>query len=344
MHQAKSDMLSLKKWFLRYRRDLPWRSQPTPYRVWVSEVMLQQTQVSVVLPYFERWMARFPSIESLADAREDEVIKLWEGLGYYARARNLRTAAQQIVGLYEGKMPSCPKKLLAIKGLGPYTVGAIRAFAFGEKTIAIDGNVKRVLARYFAIKENVASTKTMKKLEELGELLLPADQPQLVTEGLIELGALVCQKVPKCGKCPLSNGCVAFKQGIAKELPTTTKRQKLIELHRQVFLVICGQYVFIQQAKNNQVMAGLWQFPYDDLSNENAINQLEQKLGGRLIEDASWPEVTHGFTRYKAILYPKIFRLEGPCSKGNGWVRIEDISNYPFCSGHRKLACQLKDW
>ena len=197
--------------------------------------------------------------------------------------------------------------------------------------------------------ECVNSVKTFKALETSAEALLPADQPGLITEGLIELGALVCQKTPKCGACPLAEGCQAFKQGIASQLPKRSKKQQITELHRHVLIIIRRNHVLIQQARPNQVMAGLWHFPYEELSDEGAVRQWGQKLGGSLKEVADWPEIQHGFTRYKAILYPRIYAFEASFVDGGHWVPIEEVTKYPFCSGHRELARQLyskrlKNW
>src|ERR1700722_10190653 len=179
------DIDSLKDWFVREKRDLPWRENPSPYAVWISEVMLQQTQASVVIPYFERWMARFPTVAVLAEASQGEVIKMWEGLGYYSRVRHLHQAAKDLMYRYAGDLPRTREGLEGIKGIGPYTRGAILSFAFHQKAAAVDGNVLRVLARYFAIEEEIEKAK--KSITELTESILPEEEPWIVMEGLIEL-------------------------------------------------------------------------------------------------------------------------------------------------------------
>ena len=204
MNREKKDIEALKAWFLKEKRDLPWRENASPYWVWVSEVMLQQTQVSVVVPYFIRWMKKFPTISALAAAQCEDVIKTWEGLGYYSRARNLHKGAQTIVSNYNGKLPKTRNELLAIKGLGLYTANAILAFAFKKKAAPVDGNVRRVLARYDGVYESIDKTKVQKEIQSRAEKLLPERQSYLISEALIELGALICKKKTQLCPMPLS--------------------------------------------------------------------------------------------------------------------------------------------
>lgn len=218
------DTASLKRWFQSTKRDLPWRCSPSPYVVWIAEIMLQQTQVSVVEPYFLRWMQQFPSIATLARATREEVIKAWEGLGYYSRARHIHAAAQYLMEKHEGKLPSRREDLEKVKGLGPYTVGAILSFAFHQKAAAVDGNVIRVLSRYFCVEDDVGKSGTKKQIWELAEKLLPDHEPWVVVEGLIELGATVCLKRPKCAECPINKSCLGFREGKQFSLPKKEKK------------------------------------------------------------------------------------------------------------------------
>lgn len=273
----------LKAWFYKHRRDLPWRSDLSGYRVWVSEVMLQQTQVSVVIPYFERWMQKYPSIEALAKASEDDVIKAWEGLGYYSRARNLHKAAQDICNRFNGIMPKTKQELLKIKGIGTYTAGAIAAFAFGEKVTAVDGNVRRVLSRLYMIEDSIDARTGQKKVEEYAEKLLCCDEPAGVVEGLIELGALVCQKVPKCWLCPLQKECQALKHGKTDLIPLRKKNPKITQIHRLVWVLIQSGRVLIRREQKNGVMQGLWHFPFLEASTAN-LNSGFKLLGFRGIQ------------------------------------------------------------
>jgi A/G-specific adenine glycosylase len=210
-------MRELNSWFLENRRELPWRIDPTPYRVWISEVMLQQTRASVVIPYFERWMTLFPDVAALAAAPIERVIKTWEGLGYYSRARNLHRGAQQMVESFGGEVPSDREALMSIKGLGPYTIGAILSFGFQKRAAAVDGNVTRVLARYFSIEENVGRQSVKRLIGEKAEAILDEREPWVTAEALIELGATVCTPKPFCELCPLQKSCLGKDK--AESLP-----------------------------------------------------------------------------------------------------------------------------
>lgn len=327
----------LQGWFRREARDLPWRRAPTPYAVWISEVMLQQTQVSVVEGYFRRWMERFPTVEALAGASLEEVIKVWEGLGYYSRARHLHAAAQVLVERYGGELPSAREKLSEIRGLGPYTVGAILSFAFRQKAAAVDGNVVRVLSRYFHIAEDVQRSAVQKKIREIAEGILPDEEPWLVTEGLIELGATVCKKDPQCWHCPIQAGCAAFALGVQGELPKKGKKVAVTALTRHVFIVMHGVEVLVKKGEKGKVMADLYEFPYaDEATRSLAFNPSAKKI-------KALAEVEHSFTRYRVTLLPTLWRAEEKMeSNGYAWVPFNELDRYPFSSGHRKILAQLR--
>jgi A/G-specific adenine glycosylase len=325
------DMEKLKRWFLEEKRELPWRNGGTPYAIWVSEVMLQQTQVAVVIPYYLRWMEKFPTLESLANASIEEVIKMWEGLGYYSRARNMHKAAIQIVQNHQGIFPSTPNELAALPGFGPYTVGAVLSFAFRKKAPAVDGNVVRVLSRFFATK---ADPTKRAHYEDLTLKLLPNKEPWIVMEALIELGATVCQKQPKCLLCPLLDECKAYSIGNVHAFPTPKKRPLTIQLNRQVALITNGACILIKQEKGKKVMSGLYEFPYA-LIHEPLPVQLE------LIKLKDFPVVKHGFTRYDVTLFPSLYKTEKKEEvPGYEWHTIDKLTSLPFSSGHRRI---LKD-
>ena len=246
-------MQELKDWFLENQREFPWRENRTPYRVWVSEVMLQQTRASVVVPYFSRWMEKYPTIAHLAGADIDDVIKSWEGLGYYSRARNLQAGAKQVMELYHGELPSNLVDLLKIKGLGHYTAGAILSFAFGQKAPALDGNVMRVLARYLGFEKDVI--RYQRELRERLIDLLPERDAPIVMEGLIELGATICNKPPSCTQCPLRAGCKALAQDQTDLLPIKPKPKEVIELQRYVYCIISNGKVLVKKGKRGSIMA-----------------------------------------------------------------------------------------
>ncbi len=325
-------------WFNQYKRDLPWRNNPTPYRVWVSEIMLQQTQVSVVIPYFEKWMERFPTIEALAQSREEEVMKVWEGLGYYSRARSLRKGAIVICDQFGGEFPSNREQIEEIPGIGPYTSGAIMCFAFGGAEDAIDGNVFRVLSRLMAMSFPMSSTKEIRLLRGwLKEQLEGQDGPA-VMEGLIELGALVCKRVALCSRCPIADRCLAFKRGAVQKYPIKKARPKVKLLYRSVYILQAKSKVLLYR-EENKLMQGLWHFPYF----EKGIDGLKV-LGIDGIKVGDLEAVEHSFTRYRSILQPVHYQVEEkPLGSQYQWVEIEELDHYPFPSGHRQIKSVMSE-
>jgi A/G-specific adenine glycosylase len=346
--RVKDDLHKLVLWFCQERRDLPWRRSSSSYAVWISEVMLQQTQVSVVIPYFNRWMERFPNVESLAAATLDDVIKLWEGLGYYSRARNLHIAALQIVGQWAGDLPRTQEELLAIKGMGPYTANAVRAFAFGDRCVAVDGNVARVGARYLGISESTSKAAVRRQIAHELELGLPEVSPQLAAEGLIELGATLClPRNPQCTKCPLQAGCYANETGRQAEFPMTEKRAETILLRRLVVVVGSNGHLLLRRGEEGKVMAGLYEFPYFDWDEReptqaDAIGRVWQAYHFEPLSCSPLTPVQHSFTRYRAQLLPWYLEIATPREmKGFEWHSIEVCNRLPFSSGHRKLLRQV---
>lgn len=224
INQFQDDLLS---WYDANKRDLPWRKDQDPYKVWVSEIMLQQTKVDTVIPYFHRFIDKFPTVYALADAEPQDVLKAWEGLGYYSRARNLQNAVQEVVADYGGTVPANPDELGSLKGIGPYTRGAILSIAYDQPEPAVDGNVMRVISRVLKIEENIAQHRVKKLFEAYIRELIPASDPASFNQAIMELGALVCTpKSPACMLCPIQKHCVAFTEGIQQELPVKTKAKK----------------------------------------------------------------------------------------------------------------------
>ncbi len=335
------------RWFNTHKRELPWRENLSPYRVWVSEVMLQQTQVAVVIPYFERWMERFPTIQSLADAHIDEVIKLWEGLGYYSRARNLHEGAKQICEKFKGELPDTPEQLQKIKGIGPYTQGAILSFAFRKRAAAVDGNVIRVLTRYLALQDDISKPSTVKMIWEKAQSMVPEVEPWSYNEGLIELGATICGKTPRCQQCPIRSSCKGFAQGVAADLPVKTKKQQAIELIRQVAVIECGGSFLVRKCPKGEIMQDLYEFPFYQINEKRessfALSDwLTKTMGISATQPEALSQVNHGFTKYRVKLFPFQYRIEAkmPVS-GFQWVDREQLGELPFNSGHRRILSQL---
>ena len=323
---------ALRGWFFLNHRSLPWRENPSPYEVWVSEVMLQQTQVSVVVPYFKRWVTLFPTIRALAEAPLEAVIKTWEGLGYYSRARNLHEGARYLSQAHGGALPSVYEDLKKVKGLGPYTIGAILSFAFKQREAAVDGNVLRVLSRFYGIQKPIDQGKVQKEIREKCQALLPEQEPWIIMEALIELGALVCQKRAKCDQCPLQKECVASQSAQTALLPLKGKREATIHLHRDVAVIASETSLLIRKGVQGKVMADLAEFPYFDRG-----TPIEKVLNLPLISICPLPEVLHSFTRYKAFLYPHLYRSFQQEVPGYQWILFEEIEKLSFSSGHRKI-------
>lgn len=249
-------------WYDKHQRILPWRSTPTPYRVWISEIMLQQTRVETVIPYFERFMKAIPNIRHLSEVDDDVLNKLWEGLGYYSRARNLKKAAIQVMNEFGGYLPKTEKELLSLSGIGPYTSGAILSIAFNEPYTAVDGNVLRVFSRYYGIRENIKSEKIKKEIKVKVEKLLP-NRVGDFNQALMEIGATVClpNGKPKCLECPLSLECIAFNENLTDEIPVIERLKKRTSEEIFVFVYKCKDKYAIEKRPPKGLLAGLYQFP-----------------------------------------------------------------------------------
>ena len=339
----------LKSWFLTEKRDLPWRENPSPYAVWVSEVMLQQTQVAVVIPYFESWMKHFPTICQLAGANLDEVIKRWEGLGYYSRARSLHEGAKYVVKHYGGKLPSNQEDLRKIKGLGPYTVAAILSFAFRQHAAPVDGNVIRVLTRYFQIEDDIAKNKTVNHLRSLALQNLPAEESWIQNEALIELGATVCKKKPKCLECPLRNECKSYANGLTERLPFKSTKTETEYLYRAVPIIACRDKLLIKRGQKGKIMSDLHEFPFFETNKKGwTAKQLTEELSLQWSLEAEYidkfPVINHSFTKYQVRLTPMLFKCTDlPIIEGHAWMTQEELRKLAFSSGHRRIFSLLEN-
>lgn len=277
-------------WFAEAQRDLPWRGTLDPYAILVSELMLQQTQVRTVIPYYERFLNRFPTLASLAEASEEEVLRHWSGLGYYRRARHLHRLAREVLLSHDGRIPRDKRLLLALPGIGPYTAGAILSIAQGLPEPLVDGNVERVLARLFRIRTDLATAAGKRLIWELAAALVPGDRPGEFNQALMELGATLClPKAPKCPLCPLSTACAAFRTGAAEELPVKT-RSKRTERVEEVVLLGYHQGRWLLVDRNEEgLYSGMWQFPW--IWRASADSSLKETLA-RLVKTLSL-EVDH---------------------------------------------------
>lgn len=336
------DLEKLRGWFIACKRSFPWRETATAYSVWVSEMMLQQTRASVAATYFQRWMAQFPSIVALAQASEEEVMKAWEGLGYYARAKSLHQGAKTVVARWSGALPSTREELAKIKGLGPYTIGALLSFAFHKRAAAVDGNVARVLSRLFYIEEDVTKEKTKRHLEMLTLSLLPQEEPWVIMEALIELGATLCQKKTDCSRCPLKTGCLAFERKEVHRFPLRGKKVATELLTRYALILIHKSRVLVRKTGEGKVMAGLYHFPFLE-ERDNPLKPLAKKLMGQRVEFIEkWESVNHSFTRYRVELIPSLWRVDRPqIQEGDLWISCEELGKLPFSAGDRQLLTRI---
>ena len=306
----------LLSWYAQHgRHDLPWQSDRSLYRVWVSEIMLQQTQVITVIPYFERFMESFPDIHSLADASQDEVLHLWTGLGYYARARNLHKAAQFIRDEYNAQFPEDYDSVLALPGIGPSTAGAILAQALGQRYVILDGNVKRVLTRLYAIEGWPGKKAIENQLWEIATSLTPEQQLTDYTQAIMDLGATVCARKSNCPACPVIELCVAHKQGNVADYPTPKKR-KVIPVKTTQMLILTNKKgeVLLQQRPPSGIWGGLWSLPeYSD--GKDSIQQWCKKELGLVIQHCeTQPVFRHTFSHFHLDITPVISQVKSPAN------------------------------
>lgn len=268
-------------WFDESKRILPWRSEPTPYRVWVSEIMLQQTRVEAVKAYFERFMKALPTVEALAECEEEKLLKLWEGLGYYNRVRNLQKAAKQMVESGELVFPEDFQTLQKLPGIGSYTAGAISSIAFGRCAPAVDGNVLRVLSRVLLFEEDVLSQKAKRKMEELVLSIIPKERPGDFNQALMELGAMVCipNGEPHCTECPLQGICGAYKNNRIQDLPVKVKKIKRKTQEKTVLLLLSEKKVALRKRESKGLLAGMYEFPNLEghLSKEEVLDWVKEQ-------------------------------------------------------------------
>ncbi|MDX2096608.1 MAG: A/G-specific adenine glycosylase [Leptolyngbyaceae cyanobacterium bins.59] len=331
---------SLLDWYRDQGRELPWRHDRDPYKIWVSEIMLQQTQVKTVIPYFQRWLMRFPTIATLAHAPQQEVLKAWEGLGYYARARNLHRAAQEIVAHHQGQFPADLKTVLGLPGIGRTTAGGILSAAFNQPIPILDGNVKRVLARLIAL--SVPPTRSLPLLWQVSEAILDPAQPRDFNQALMDLGATLCTpQKPACLLCPWNPFCQAYSQNLQTQIPMTEARSPIP--HKSIGVAVIwndqGQ-ILIDRRKQKGLLGGLWEFPGGKVEPEETVpdcivREIREELGIGIEVGESLITVDHTYTHFRVTLNVYECRyVEGEpqpieCDEVR-WVNPEDLSQYPF--------------
>jgi len=343
---------NLLTWYERHRRDLPWRRTDDPYKIWVSEIMLQQTQVATAQPYYERFIAAYPTVYDLAAAPIDEVLKRWEGLGYYARARNLHRAAQIVVEDHGGQLPRMRDELLKLPGIGPYTVGAILSIAFGQPEPALDGNVRRVMSRVLLIEDD--PTRPAAEREMLAELrqLIATEAPDDFNQGLMELGGAVCvSRSPRCLICPVSEQCAARAANRQNELPVKHKRRTRPHHHVAVGVIWHDGQILIGRRPSEGLLGGLWELPGGKQTPDESLaaclrREVREELGIEIAVDRHLVTVEHGYSHFSVTLHA----FEGQWQSGEpqaiatsdyAWIPWDDLRDYPLPRGTTKILDAL---
>jgi len=309
-------------WYDRHARQLPWRESPDPYRVWVSEIMLQQTRVDTVIPYFERWLRLFPDVRTLAAAPSESVLKAWEGLGYYRRARNMHLAAQRIVEQYDGEFPADIDALRKLPGVGEYTAGAIASIAFGARVPAVDGNVRRVLCRLFDLPDP-----GMAELRSLATSLVPEDRPGDFNQAMMELGATVCTpRGPRCAACPVAPACLARARGTQAERPGAAARAAIPEFDVACAILLAGNdTVLLVRRPEDGLLGGLWAFPETTIEGDEPATAAAIRLAEAMVDASVHPTgvetkgvVRHAFTHRLVRYHPVLVRFATNTGRGDG--------------------------
>ena len=343
----------LLKWFHKNARDLPWRRTKDPYAIWVAEIMLQQTQVDTVEPYYHRFLNQFPTVRQLARARLDTVLKLWEGLGYYSRARNLHMAAKTVIRDHDGNVPQTKQALLSLPGIGRYTAGAIASIAFNEDEPVVDGNVIRVLCRLFRIRENPKSGTVQKQLWHLAEELLPSGRAGTFNQALMELGATVCSpRKPNCDACPLRKICSAKKHNEQEKLPRRAERKPLPRQEVVVAVIYKKGRILIDKRKPDGLLGGLWEFPGGKIEDGESLTaalkrEVREELGITIRIKRPLITVQHAYSHFSVTLHAF------ECTHASGtpkcrtcvdckWIYPKQLKKFAFPAANKKIFAVLQ--
>ncbi len=359
MYINKNDIQSLRNaltaWYQVNQRELPWRKVSDPYPIWVSEVMLQQTQVATVLPYYHEFLKRFADLPKLAGADLQEILKAWEGLGYYARARNLHKAAGIVVDQHQGHIPQSWQDFRKLPGVGDYIAAAVLSIAFNQPYSVVDGNVKRVLSRLFVMNEPVNQSPAKKIFQQAAADLLDAQKPGSFNQALMELGAIVCKpRNPLCRTCPVQTWCLAYQDNRIFEFPRKLKKQPTPQYQVAVGVVFKKGRVLITRRKPEGLLGGLWEFPGGKIKiREKAeaacIREIKEEVNLAVKVDSHLCMVKHAYTHFKIQM--EVFcctyisgrvKLNGPVD--HRWIRLNQLENFPLPKANHKFLSQLNDW
>lgn len=340
-------------WYAEHKRPMPWRETKDPYKIWISEIMLQQTRVDQAWPYFERFISEFPTVFDLAEAEQQSVMKAWEGLGYYSRARNLHAASKAIVSDYDGNLPEDYDEIIKLKGIGPYSAAAITSIAFGKANAVVDGNVIRVITRYFGIEDDVRSTKTTRLVQSHVDEMISQDFPADFNQGLMEIGSTVCTPSnPDCTNCPISFECVATKTAKTDVIPYKSPAKK--KPHKHIGVGIIEQEdgkVLIALRPENVMLGGLWEFPGGKQEEGETIQQtvereLHEELGVEVKAFKEFMKLKHVYSHFSITMHAFLCHLISgePTAKSSQeirWVEISELQQYPFPKANKQLTERL---
>lgn len=351
--EVQSFRKALLGWYRSHKRALPWRDTNDPYRIWVSEVMLQQTQVATVIPYFNRFIEHFKDLESLARADSQDVLKVWEGLGYYARARNLHRAVQVVVKEHGGVIPNRWAEFRRLPGVGDYIAAAVLSIAFEQPYPVVDGNVKRVLARLLVVQDPVNKSSSAKKFKTIAGKLLEQHEPGTFNQAMMELGAVVCKpQQPLCDGCPVQKMCRAYQSAQVQNYPVKLKKQPTPEYHIAVGVVFKNGRVLITRRKPSGLLGGLWEFPGGKIqkgesSEQACMREIKEEVNLAITVDSHLSRIRHAYTHFKIVMdvfccsyvSGKVV-LNGPMD--HRWIKVKQLDEFPFPRANHKFFDELK--
>ncbi|MDK9698831.1 MAG: A/G-specific adenine glycosylase [bacterium] len=344
----------LLRWFQREGRDLPWRKNRSPYAVWVSEVMLQQTRVATVVPYFERWLQQYPDVNTLANATEQAVLKAWEGLGYYTRAKNLHRAAQILCEKYDGELPETEHELLKLPGLGKYTAAAVASFAFRQPSLVVDGNVARVLSRWLQIPVSYTEPEAQEIYRKVFATIAQEESKNLPqwNEAIMELGAMVCTpSSPDCKNCPMKKQCGAFRANTVSIFPPPRKKTEVPHFDIAVGILFDEQKILMGLRKRDGLLGGLWELPggkceLNEFPETAVVREFREETGITVEVVDAVPVVKHGFTHFKITMYPFVLRRVGGVEQAHSaerleWVTKNQITQMPLPKATKEVLRRI---
>jgi A/G-specific adenine glycosylase len=349
LHMNQDVAQDLLAWYEAHARDLPWRKTNDPYRVWVSEIMLQQTRVETVIPYYDRWMVQFPSVKQLAEASREAVLRLWEGLGYYQRAHNLHRGAQVVMEQHNGRLPDEVSELIQLPGIGRYTAAAIAAIAFNTDILALDGNLRRVIARLIDLDIEPRTPEGERAIHQWGSEQLPRGQASAFNQALMDLGAMVCTpRGPACERCPLSIHCLAFKRGMQDQRPVRSVKRSIPQFHAAAGVICRDGKVLIARRPKGKLLGGLWEFPggrqeRGETLEECLMRELREELDIEVAVGLSLGTYSHAYTHFRIQVHP--FACTLPHGEPTllehealAWVVPSDLVNYPMGKIDRAIS------